>query len=326
MARKQPFHLGLVERSSQNLPRRHHPLRVGQRVIHPEFAGRCRRHFELSDLQLDDTRLAATHLSAAVGAADNDGAGLLRHPKRLQTERRHDLAVGLAADMREQRRAADDAVAIADDRDEACPRRRLRQDRQGHDRAAKTGEGIVDRRAEHCDPRFLLRPDRIGIAGQEEAGNRRGRGKRAREQHVVVGHPGDAVETSPRIGAGRQHLSDSCGRSAVAFREHDIEGDRRRAGISKRLSQPRHVGTRPWPLAKPPQCFVVDIDDANRGGLVLAGIGTLVCVEQQVAELTYRRHLCDVQCQQDQRQDDAGQSQQQPPRCKRLEPPPQRGC
>lgn len=87
---------------------------------------------------------------------------------------------------------------------------------------------------------------------------------------------------------------------SVRFGEDDIEGDRGRTGFGQGIGQPGDVSAGPRPLPETTYGLVVDVNDANSGILIGPGIGTLIAVEDQIADLAHHRGLEHVQDEQQQ--------------------------
>ena len=130
---------------------------------------------------------------------------------------------------------------------------------------------VAQREAEH-DPAPL---DRVG------------------QELVVVGH---RLEARHQRVVGRDFLDtldDPRRCCAVGIDQQDVESDRGGAQLVEAIDQPREQRPRPGPLAEALQAVVVDVDDADRGRLVLPRLQAQEFVEDIQAELHERPGLAE---------------------------------
>ena len=121
---------------------------------------------------------------------------------------------------------------------------------------------------------------------------------------------GQAAQRSDRRGfcpATRELIGDARGRSAVRLGKDHVEGDHRSSGLTQPVGQPGNIGARPWPLAKPANAFIVDIDHPDRGILIDARRGPFIAVEQQQAEPVERGQAKHMKQRHQRHQPDPGQ-------------------
>ena len=197
-------------------------------------------------------------LDADIVGADDDRTATGRHPQELERQRRpHDILR-----HHHERHPPDHPVAVMLDRQHAAPGSGGLELGNVADDAGigqqERGRVGADRRQHRlglaCRPRL---GDLALIAGMAQ------HHMRARDrcrQHIVIRRHFQQGIPHRRIDA-RQGRHIFLGRHAVGFREHDVEGNRRGAGIGDGIDKLRNPGARPRPLPIGGKAFLVDVDD-----------------------------------------------------------------
>ena len=68
-------------------------------------------------------------------------------------------------------------------------------------------------------------------------------------------------------------------RCAVGFGKNNVKSDNNRSGRAKPVNQFGKAGARPWPLAQFGQAFIVNINNAHPGILILARFDALIGIK-----------------------------------------------
>ncbi len=80
-------------------------------------------------------------------------------------------------------------------------------------------------------------------------------------------------------------------RRPVRFGKHDVQGHDACACVPQLFNQPGHPRAGPGPLTESLKAFLVDVDDANGGGLIGTGMPALVLIENSVAQHLQRQRF-----------------------------------
>ena len=257
---------------------------VMMRVMYPELRVGVGR-----DLKV----LHADALDAVLFGLDEDGAGAARDPQHLETQRRHAHALGL----HDHRHAADDAVALRHDGEEAAAGRGFFQHRHVTQQSRKLEDETLRVLAEHGESRDgKLRVEigvNVGSAGLTQDHARFA--DHVGEDLVVARQrleffPRRLVEITEGVG-GNIRIE------PVRLGEQRVEGDHDGAEPGQIVDDIGKPGARPRPLAQPgiSEAPFIDVDDGDGTRGLHAWVDDLKGIERPDTELLDRGRIGDAQ-------------------------------
>ncbi len=251
--------------------------------MNPKLAIGVRRNLETLD---------ADALDPTFVGLDEDSVGPGRHPKHFKAQGRH----GHALRQHDHRYPPDDAVAFGPDRKQSpasCCSFEYRNVAQQAEPFEHERLRLLAQHGQPCHRKgFVKIAEDNGNSGfaqhDARAPDRIGENLIVARQASQFG-PGFLIQIAERIGR-------DVGIEPVRLREHHVKGDHGGAEFGQIRDHVRDPRSRPRPLAKLGQAFVVNVDDGNRRLRELgAGIDALERIEGPDPDFLDRRRVGEAQ-------------------------------
>ena len=253
--------LASINPTLQELRGWNHPRHVRMRVARPHVGIGSRRDLHGADGDRVHARLFSERgFAARVGGLDDISRLPLREPQRLERERRR----GAGRPGHEQRHAADDLIVIGQPVGGAQSPRRIPQNGYGRYNSRERHKKRRRVVARHRQSRFWRRTPYAARRDQRHAERDRRGGDGVGEGLVASG----CLRQGPRELVARlsvrERSQDIFEAHPVGLGENEIICDRGGAEFAQFVRQFGETRSRPRPLPKDGQTFIVDADHANR--------------------------------------------------------------
>ncbi len=214
-------------------------------------------------------------------------------------------------DHHDQRHAAEDAVRVRLDGEEAMSRGGLRDDRQVLHQAREFQQErrriAAERGVRHVWYGTLAAGKRLIVKAHAGLADDNARALMESASTCFVRRQLQQIRPDS-LRQGRIVLGDAVGGQAVGFGEDHVEADHDSAHRSQPVDQPRHLGTRPRPLPDLFEALLVYVDDDDRLLDRWPRMQPLEDVEPLVADGRDEKRVGDAQGQQRQKQHEPGKA------------------